>query len=130
MVTLAPNPAAILAAWVPTIPPPNTNTLAGATPGTPPRRIPLPPMGFSRYLAPSWMAILPATHHWNQQRKDLSGDSTVSVGQTNRPTFNHGLGQWLIRSKVKVSKQKLVFLNEFVFLGNRLLYLNDHFCLL
>ena len=33
--TLAPNPAASLAALVPTIPPPKTVTTAGSTPGTP-----------------------------------------------------------------------------------------------
>jgi hypothetical protein len=60
MTTLAPRPAATLAALVPTIPPPRTTTCAGATPGTPPSRMPRPIMGFSRYLAPSWMLILPA----------------------------------------------------------------------
>ncbi|MFM8802938.1 MAG: hypothetical protein ACKOK8_03340 [Planctomycetia bacterium] len=33
----------------------------GATPGTPPSRIPRPICGFSRYFAPSWMLIRPAT---------------------------------------------------------------------
>ena len=48
MITSAPNPAAIQAAWVPTIPPPRISTFAGSTPGTPPNKIPLPPSGFSR----------------------------------------------------------------------------------
>ena len=34
---------AIKAALVPTMPPPNTSTLAGLTPGTPPSKIPRPP---------------------------------------------------------------------------------------
>ncbi len=51
--TLAPKPAAILAACVPTIPPPKIKTLPGGTPGTPPNNTPFPPCGFSRYLAPS-----------------------------------------------------------------------------
>ena len=38
---------------LPTIPPPRINTLAGFTPGTPPRRIPFPPCGFSKKRAPS-----------------------------------------------------------------------------
>ena len=44
MVTCAPMPSAILAALVPTIPPPRITTLAGATPGTPPSRMPRPPL--------------------------------------------------------------------------------------
>ena len=36
-------------------------TSPGATPGTPPSRMPLPPNTFSRYLAPSCTAIRPAT---------------------------------------------------------------------
>ena len=60
IVTRAPIPAAILAALVPTTPPPRMTMLAGATPGTPLRRMPRPSMGRSRYLAPSWIAIRPA----------------------------------------------------------------------
>ncbi len=48
------------AAFIPTAPPPMTITFAAATPGTPPSRIPRPPMGFSRKNAPAWVAILPA----------------------------------------------------------------------
>ena len=36
-------------------------TFAGSTPGTPPRRMPRPSNGRSRYFAPSWMLIRPAT---------------------------------------------------------------------
>ena len=45
MVTCAPMPSAILAALVPTMPPPRITTFAGATPGTPPSRMPRPPFG-------------------------------------------------------------------------------------
>ena len=45
----------------PTTPPPMITTSPGATPGTPPSRMPLPPNTFSRYLAPSCTAIRPAT---------------------------------------------------------------------
>ncbi len=61
MVTSAPMPTATLAALVPTTPPPMMVTRPRRTPGTPPRRMPLPPCAFSRHAAPTWMAILPAT---------------------------------------------------------------------
>ena len=35
--------------------------VAGGTPGTPPSRMPRPSNGRSRYFAPSWMLIRPAT---------------------------------------------------------------------
>ena len=70
MVTL-PKPAAILAAWVPRYRPPPIPIPWQVLHLVLQRRIPLPPMGFSRYLAPSWMAILPPPHHWNQQRPVL-----------------------------------------------------------
>ena len=54
-------PIAIRAAFMPTTPPPITSTVAAATPGTPPSRMPRPPSGFSSMNAPAWVAILPAT---------------------------------------------------------------------
>jgi len=60
-VTSAPIPAATLAAWVPTTPPPITTTLAGNTPGTPPSSTPRPPLAFCRVQAPTCGASLPAT---------------------------------------------------------------------
>ena len=48
MVTSAPIPIAILAAFNPTTPPPITTTFPGATPGTPPNKVPLPPCAFSK----------------------------------------------------------------------------------
>ena len=61
MNTLAPSPAATRAAFAPTTPPPMMTTLAGSTPGTPPSRMPRPSNGRSRYFAPSWMLMRPAT---------------------------------------------------------------------
>ena len=61
MVTSAPIPTSTSAALVPTTPPPKTSALAGATPVTPPINIPLPPCGFSRYLAACCPARRPAT---------------------------------------------------------------------
>ena len=40
---------------------PMITTRAGATPGTPPRRMPAPPCAFSRQCAPTWMDMRPAT---------------------------------------------------------------------
>jgi hypothetical protein len=54
-------PMAMNAAFIPTTPPPITITLAEATPGTPPSRIPRPPSGFSSMKAPACVAIFPAT---------------------------------------------------------------------
>jgi hypothetical protein len=61
MATCAPMPSAILAALVPTTPPPMITQLAGATPGTPPSSTPRPPLGASRYCAPTCTAMRPAT---------------------------------------------------------------------
>src|SRR2546430_2416656 len=60
MNTSASIPIAMKAAFMPTAPPPMTITVAAATPGTPPSRIPRPPSGFSSMNAPAWVAILPA----------------------------------------------------------------------
>ena len=46
IVTLAPKPTAILAALIPTIPPPIIVTFPLLTPGTPPRSTPFPPIFF------------------------------------------------------------------------------------
>ena len=60
-VTSARRPMAISAAWVPATPPPRITTLAGGTPGTPPSRMPKPPLAFCRLAAPTWIDIRPAT---------------------------------------------------------------------
>ena len=61
IVTSAPRPMAMRAAFVPTTPPPMTMTFAGSTPGTPPSSVPLPPWAFSRLWQPAWIAMRPAT---------------------------------------------------------------------
>ena len=79
MVTLAPSPAAIFAAFTPTMPPPRITTLAGGTPGTPPSRMPRPPYSFSRYFAPSCTAMRPATSDIGvSSGSSPDGSSTVS----------------------------------------------------
>ena len=59
-VTCAPRPSAARAAERPSTPAPRTTKFAGGTPGTPPRRMPLPPNSFSRRPLPSTTARLPA----------------------------------------------------------------------
>ncbi len=61
MVTCAPSPIAMRAAFRPTTPPPMTSTSAGFTPGTPPSRMPEPPCAFSSACAPAWIDMRPAT---------------------------------------------------------------------
>ena len=77
--TLAPRPAAIFAASVPTTPPPIITTLAGLTPATPPKRMPFPCCGFSKYFAPCWTDMRPATSDMGMSKGSLpSLSSTVS----------------------------------------------------
>ena len=79
MVVFEPIPAAILAAFTPTIPPPKTKVFAGGTPGIPPISTPRPPIAFSKNFAPSWVAILPATSLIGMSKgNDRSTFSTVS----------------------------------------------------
>ena len=58
--TSASIPTAMNAAFMPTTPPPMIITVAAATPGTPPSRMPRPPNGFSSMKAPAWVESLPA----------------------------------------------------------------------
>ena len=53
IVTSAPSSRKMRAALAPTIPAPRMTTLAGGTPGTPPRRMPWPPWSFCRNCAAS-----------------------------------------------------------------------------
>ena len=52
--TSASRPAAIHAAFQPTLPAPSTTTRAGRTPGAPPSSTPRPPLWRSRKWAPTW----------------------------------------------------------------------------
>ncbi len=106
--TLAPRPAATLAALEPTTPPPRIATSAGATPGTPDSKIPRPSWGRSRYLAPSWMLIRPAT--------SLIGVSSGRpprviakglVGDGRDAAVDEGAGQRLIGGEVEIGEHHL-----------------------
>src|SRR5699024_11980707 len=71
-VTLAPRPTAILAAFVPTTPPPIIVTLPRFTPEIPASKTPLPPFDFSRYCAPICVAMRSEEHTSElQSRFDL-----------------------------------------------------------
>ena len=59
--TSASMPAAIHAAFQPTLPAPSTTTRAGRTPGAPPISTPRPPLWRSRKWAPICGASRPAT---------------------------------------------------------------------
>ena len=59
--TSASMPAAIHAAFQPTLPAPMTTTRAGRTPGAPPSSTPRPPFSASSQWAPIWVAMRPAT---------------------------------------------------------------------
>ena len=59
--TSASMPAAIHAAFHPTLPAPSTTTFAGRTPGAPPISTPRPPLWRSRKWAPCCGASRPAT---------------------------------------------------------------------
>ena len=106
--TLAPRPAATLAALEPTTPPPRMATSAGATPGTPESRMPRPSCGRSRYLAPSWMLIRPAT--------SLIGVSSGQaaprvaqrlVGDGRDPAVDDRRGEPLVGGEVEVGEERL-----------------------
>ena len=78
MVTSAPRPRAIAAALVPATPAPRTTTLAGRTPGTPPSRMPLPPAGAIREVAPTWTDSRPATSDMGASSGSARPSWTVS----------------------------------------------------
>src|SRR3954470_15952154 len=84
-------PSAMNAAFMPTTPPPMIITLAAATPGTPPSRIPRPPSGFSSMNAPAWVLgggaparrgrdLPPRLAHRPQQREPPAGVLDGLVG--------------------------------------------------
>ncbi len=56
------------AALAPTTPPPSTQTRAGATPGTPQSRRPMPPLCLSRVSAAEKTAMRPATSDMGASR--------------------------------------------------------------
>ena len=120
-------PIAMNAAFIPTAPPPITITVAAATPGTPPSRIPRPPSGFSRKKAPAWVAILPAT--------SLIGASSGSppwavldglVGDAGRAALLERLGELRRRGQVQVGEQGVLRPQHLDLRRLRLLDPQDH----
>ena len=93
---------------MPTTPPPMIITVAAATPGTPPSRMPRPPSGFSSMKAPACVAILPAI--------SLIGASSGSrpsrvldglVGDAGRARLAQARGQLGVGREVQVGEQRL-----------------------
>src|SRR3977135_1242649 len=96
------------AAFMPPPPPPITSTVAAATPGTPPSRMPRPPIGFSSMNAPARGAILPAP----------------SLLAARKAQCKLGLG-----SEVQVGEERVALLKQRHLGGLRLLHLQDQLCL-
>ena len=60
-------------------------TSAGATPGTPPSRMPRPPCGRSRYCAPTCAAIRPATSDIGVEQRQLALRDRSPFRRRSRP---------------------------------------------
>ena len=108
IVTSACMPSAISAAFAPALPPPRMTTFAGATPGTPPSSLPMPPASFSRHFAPTCTAIRPATSligASNGKPPPARGDRFVGNGSHTRRHQRIGLGA--IRRQVQIGEQNL-----------------------
>ena len=126
MVTCAPMPTAILAALVPTTPPPRMTTLAGATPGTPPSRMPRPPLGASRYCAPTCTAMRPATSLMGVSRgSEPSALANGLVGHAAHLGRQQPVGQFRQRRQVQIGEQDQARAEVAVLGRLRLLDLDD-----
>ena len=99
-------------------------TVAAATPGTPPSRMPRPPNGFSSMNAPAWVAILPAI--------SLIGASSGSrpcgvldrlVGDAGGSGVAQAPGQLRRRRQVQVGEQDLARAQQLDLLRLGLLHL-------
>src|SRR5574341_2228147 len=89
-VTLAPIPTAILAALVPTIPPPRIVTRPRSTPGIPDRSTPLPPLVRCKYDAPTCTARRPAISLMGRSNgRTPSANVTVSYAIPTTPVDNN-----------------------------------------
>lgn len=117
MVTWAPIPRAILAALVPTVPPPRITTLAGATPGTP-RGGPPAPLGLLQELGPH-LGGHPPRHlaHGDEEGEGAVGKLDGLVGDARDPATEHGLGEAAVRGQVKVGEEDEALPQEAVLLG-------------
>ena len=112
---------------IPTTPPPMITTSAGGTPGTPPSRTPLPPKTFSRYLAPSWTAIRPATSDIGvSSGSSPAGQLDRLVGHRDGLGVDHRPGQLFGGGEVEVGVDHLPCPHPGPLHRDRLLDLHDH----
>ncbi len=123
--TWAPRPRAIFVALMPTVPAPRTTTDPGLTPGTPPRRMPRPPAGFSRHHAPTCGAMRPAISLMGTRRAETRRRVGPSRRQRPRNRREERPGQLLVRREVEIRKDDLPTLQEGVFLREGFLDLDD-----
>jgi hypothetical protein len=87
--------------------------LAGITPGTPPKSIPRPFNGFSRYR--------------HQQRQAAVNSLHGFVRQANGSGFDHGVRQRFVRGKVEIGENQLVIFDQPILLLNGFFYFHNHF---
>src|ERR1700757_3200701 len=100
------------AAFIPTTPPPMIITLAAATPGTPPSRIPRPPSGFSCMKGPARGGGLPGTSdlalsRGGQRREPSARVLDLLVGDARRPRGHQAARQRRVRGEVQVGEQRV-----------------------
>ncbi len=106
--------------------PPSTRTLAGGTPGTPPRRIPRPPCAFSSAQAPICVARRPATSLIGARSGSLpSAVCTVSYATQVAPEVDERPRQRLVRREVEVGEQDEIVAEPRELLRQRLLDLQQ-----
>ena len=119
-------PIAMKAAFIPTTPPPITSTVAAATPGTPPSRIPRPPSGRSSMKAPGLRGDLAGDLAHRRQQRQVPvrvGDGLIcdaGRARAHQPARELGLGR-----QVQVGEQRLLGAQHLDLLGLGLLDLQD-----
>ena len=110
IVTSAPSPAAIRAAWVPTTPPPSTTTRAGTTPGTPPSRRPRPPaLRFKRRAGRFDREPAGDFAHGREQGQAALGVGDRLIGDRGAAGSHQALGLLRIRRQMQIGEEDLAF---------------------
>ena len=126
-VTLASMPTAMRAAWVPETPPPMITTRAGATPGTPPRRMPAPPLRlFQAMGADLDRHAARDLAHGRQQRQAAARARHRLIGDGGAAGVDQPLGLLGIGRQMQIGEEELALAQHLAFDGLRLLHLHDH----
>ena len=127
IVTLAPMPTAMRAAWVPTTPPPSITTSAGGTPGTPPSRTPAPTLfllqamgaGLDRHAARDLA-------HRREKRQAAARIGHGLVGDGNAAGIDQRVGLDSVGREVEIGEQHLIAPQHGALRRLGLLHLHDH----